>query len=224
MSPRCLTSSRKPPCPTKPAEAGLANLTRLVREHFAARDTMDFFMSIEKNLGLLGMLAMIDVYLERFRQESNSILIGDTNELIGTVLDSGSDFIYERVGSTIAHFMIDEFQDTSTKQYENFRGLLKESLANGNFNMLIGDAKQSIYRFRNADPTVFRERVGEDFVRDIYQPPVEPGKPKSNNFRSSPNIIEFNNQLFSHVGELYASMPAVDVFGELQGFARRWGH
>ncbi len=192
-----------------PDEAGLANLTRLVREHFAARDTMDFFMSIEKNLGLLGMLAMIDVYLERFRQESNSILIGDTNELIGTVLDSGSDFIYERVGSTIAHFMIDEFQDTSTKQYENFRGLLKESLANGNFNMLIGDAKQSIYRFRNADPTVFRERVGEDFVRDIYQPPVEPGKPKSNNFRSSPNIIEFNNQLFSYVGDCYASMPAV---------------
>ena len=192
-----------------PDEAGIAHLTRLVREHFRMRDTKDFFESIEKNLGLLGLLAMIDVFLERYRQESNSILIGDTNELIGTVLESGSDFIYERVGSTIAHFMIDEFQDTSTKQYENFRGLLKESLANGNFNMLIGDAKQSIYRFRNADPTVFRERVGVDFKRDIYQPPVEEGKPKSTNFRSSPNIIRFNNSLFSYVCESYSGMSAV---------------
>ena len=192
-----------------PDEAGIAALTRLVREHFRMRDIKEFFENIEKNLGLLGLLAMIDVFLERYRQETNSILIGDTNELIGTVLDSGSDFIYERVGSTIAHFMIDEFQDTSTKQYENFRGLLKESLANGNFNMLIGDAKQSIYRFRNADPTVFRERVGVDFGRDIYLPPVEEGKPKSINFRSSPNIIQFNNSLFSYVGDCYAGLSAV---------------
>ena len=192
-----------------PDEAGIGTLTRLVREHFRIRETKDFFGNIEKNLGLLGLLAMIDVFLERYRQETNSILIGDTNELIGTVLDSGSDFIYERVGSTIAHFMIDEFQDTSTKQYENFRGLLKESLANGNFNMLIGDAKQSIYRFRNADPTVFRERVGVDFERDIFLPPVEEGKPKSTNFRSSPNIIQFNNQLFSYVCDCYSGLSAV---------------
>ena len=193
----------------RPDEETISRLVQLVREHFNARNGLDFFKEVEKNLGLLGMMAMIDLYLERYRQETNSILIGDTNELIGTVLESGSDFVYERVGTTISHFMIDEFQDTSTKQYENFRGLLDESLSNGNFNMLIGDAKQSIYRFRNADPTVFRERVGEDFAAEIYQPPVEPGKPQSTNFRSSPAIIRFNNELFSFARDCYADLPAV---------------
>lgn len=164
---------------------------------------------IQDKLGLLGLLGMIDVFLERYRHETNSILIGDTNELIGTVLDSGSPFVYERVGSLISHFMIDEFQDTSTKQYENFRGLLQESLANGNFNMLIGDAKQSIYRFRNADPSVFREKVNSDFVDDIKERKVEPGAPSSDNHRSSRKIIEFNNSLFAYVNDQYADCPAV---------------
>ena len=184
-------------------------ITALVGSHFTDKASATFFKTVENNLGLLGMLAMIDVYLERYRHETNSILIGDTNELIGTVLESGSDFVYERVGTTISHFMIDEFQDMSTKQYENFRGLLRESLANGNFNMLIGDAKQSIYRFRNADPSVFRERVEEDFKNDIHQPPVEPGKPQSVNYRSSLNIIEFNNMLFEFASTRYPTIPAV---------------
>ena len=187
----------------------IARITRLVARIFDLQPLMTFFKSVESSLGLLGMLAMIDVFLERFRHETNSILIGDTNDLIGVVLESGSDFVYERVGTTISHFMIDEFQDTSTKQYENFSGLLRESLANNNFNMLIGDAKQSIYRFRNADPAVFRDKVGEDFADDINQPKVKPGEPQSINFRSSPNIIEFNNLLFEYVSTCYPQVPAV---------------
>ncbi len=187
----------------------VARITRLVARHFDLQPLGAFFKAVENSLGLLGLLAMIDVYLERYRHETNSILIGDTNDLIGLVLQSGSEFVYERVGTTISHFMIDEFQDTSTKQYENFSGLLRESLAGGNFNMLIGDAKQSIYRFRNADPAVFRDRVEEDFADDIDQPKVEPGKPQSTNFRSSPNIIEFNNLFYEHVSTCYPQMPAV---------------
>lgn len=187
----------------------IARITRLVARNFDLQPLMTFFKSVESSLGLLGMLAMIDVFLERFRHETNSILIGDTNDLIGVVLESGSDFVYERVGTTISHFMIDEFQDTSTKQYENFSGLLRESLANNNFNMLIGDAKQSIYRFRNADPAVFRDKVGEDFADDINEPKVKPGEPQSINFRSSPNIIGFNNLLFEYVSTCYPQVPAV---------------
>ena len=189
--------------------ARVTRITQLVTRHFELKNLVAFFKSVEGKLGLLGMLAMIDVFLEQYRHETNSILIGDTNDLIGTVLQSGSDFVYERVGTTISHFMIDEFQDTSTKQYENFRGLLRESLANGNFNMLIGDSKQSIYRFRNADPAVFRDKVGQDFANDIYQPHVEPGKPQSVNFRSSPNIIEFNNLFYEFVSTCYPLVPAV---------------
>ena len=195
----------------KPDSATVELLQSLVKEHFKTCHVASFFKHIEDNLGLLGLLAMIDLFLEEYRHENNSILIGDTNELIGTVLDSGSDFVFERVGTTIAHFMIDEFQDTSAKQYENFKGLLHESLASGNFNMLIGDAKQSIYRFRNADPTVFRERVAIDFKDDIQVGDMGGGAatdgplPSSVNYRSSRGIIEFNNHLFEYVRDVYCA-------------------
>ena len=195
----------------------ISRLLSLVTGYFKCRLWADFLGHINNNLGLLGMLAMIDLFLEDYRHETNSILIGDTNELIGTVLDSGSEFVYERIGTTIAHFMIDEFQDTSTKQYENFRGLLRESLANGNFNMLIGDAKQSIYRFRNADPTVFREKVDTDFNEEIYRPQVKPGEPTSVNYRSSRNIITFNNRLFQGVINEYRDNDTVrGTYGDVE--------
>ena len=198
-----------------PDDATITAIHQLVSSHFNDRYLADFFQHIEDNLGLLGMLAMIDLFLEDYRHETNSILIGDTNELIGTVLESGSDFVYERVGTTIAHFMIDEFQDTSTKQYENFRGLLQESLASGNFNMLIGDAKQSIYRFRNADLTVFRERVGQDFADEITdgrkhdESMPDDNRPTSTNYRSSRTIIDFNNRLFEFLLDQYRDRPPV---------------
>ena len=201
----------------EPDGGTIARLLALMQDHKRQRMLMDFFQHIEDNLGLLGMLAMIDLFLEEYRHESNSILIGDTNELIATVLKSGSDFVYERVGTMISHFMIDEFQDTSTKQYENFRGLLCESLAGGNFNMLIGDAKQSIYRFRNADPTVFREKVDQDFNEEIFCPPVKPGEPTSVNYRSSRNIIQFNNRLFEGVINEYRDNATVrDTYADVE--------
>lgn len=206
-----------------PDDATVTAIHELVNQHYAARHLADFYQHIEDNLGLLGMLAMIDLFLEDYRHETNSILIGDTNELIGTVLDSGSDFVYERVGTTIAHFMIDEFQDTSTKQYENFSGLLHESLSGGNFNMLIGDAKQSIYRFRNADLTVFRERVGQDFAADITDGrshdadhPDDSG-PTSTNYRSSRHIINFNNRLFEFLRDVFQDRPSVvGTYGDIE--------
>ncbi len=196
----------------QPSDDVIARLLKLVNDHFMLKNVTAFFQHIEDNLGLLGMLAQIDLFLEKYRHETNSILIGDTNELIGTVLESGTDFVYERMGTLISHFMIDEFQDTSTKQYENFRGLLQESLAGGYFNMLIGDAKQSIYRFRNADLTVFRERVGEDFKDDITdgrQHASGDGGPSSTNYRSSRNIIEFNNALFEFLKDRFQDRPPV---------------
>ena len=196
----------------QPSSDVIDRLKQLVNDHFVQKNVTAFFQHIEDNLGLLGMLAMIDLFLEEYRHETNSILIGDTNELIGTVLKSGTDFVYERIGTMIAHFMIDEFQDTSAKQYENFFNLLKESLANGNFNMLIGDAKQSIYRFRNADLTVFRKRVGDDFpenITDGKDDHEDADGPSSTNYRSSRHIIEFNNALFEFLKEKFQDRPPV---------------
>ena len=205
----------------QPSSDVIFHLMKIVNAHFVQKSVTAFYSHIEDNLGLLGMLAMIDLFLEKYRHETNSILIGDTNELIGTVLESGTDFVYERMGTMISHFMIDEFQDTSTKQYENFRGLLQESLANGHFNMLIGDAKQSIYRFRNADLTVFRERVEEDFSDSVTdgRPAHEAGGngPSSVNYRSSRNIIEFNNALFEFLkGKFQDRPPVVGTYADIE--------
>lgn len=205
----------------KPDAATIALLQDIVNRQLKLGEMLSFFKHIRDNLGLLGLLAMIDVFLEEYRHESNSILIGDTNELIGAVIESGSEFVYERVGTAISHFMIDEFQDTSAKQYANFKSLLEESLANNHFNMLIGDAKQSIYRFRNADPSVFREKVGTDFAANIYdgRTPVSssPNKPSSINYRSSENIILFNNSLFQFMRMLFQDRSTVvDTYEDVE--------
>jgi ATP-dependent exoDNAse (exonuclease V) beta subunit len=156
-----------------------------------------FLTQLGRQLGLVGLLGAIDEQLELFRRSTNSILLADTNELIASVIDSGVQFVYERMGTRIKHYLIDEFQDTSQRQYENFKPLLEDSLDENegdNFNMLIGDIKQAIYRFRNADPSLFRERVQRDMSR--YHPHVEP---LDTNYRSLKEIVEFNNALFNEI-------------------------
>lgn len=154
-------------------------------------------------IGQLGLIERIDHYLELYRRQNNSLLIGDTGELISRILKAGVPYVYERFGELYDHFMIDEFQDTSAQQYENFKDLLHDALSRGNEQLLIGDSKQSIYRFRNAEPKIFREQVEKDFAQ---QKDVET---LDTNYRSLSSIIHFNNRLFTQLmadGGI-ASMP-----------------
>ena len=148
--------------------------------------------AVVANMWKLGLMAQIDGQLEVFRKENNSILISDTNDLIAKVLKSGVPFLFERVGTWINHFMIDEFQDTSRKQYDNFRPLLENSLSNGYRNLIIGDEKQSIYRFRNSDPSLLQTELQQDFG-----PNYDDSTPLDTNYRSCRNVIEFNNKFFA---------------------------
>jgi len=171
----------------------ISSLVNNMRQAYDMWDIYNFCHSTEDDLGLLGMLGVIDQYLQRYRQDSGAILISDTTALIATVLASGVPFVYERIGTCIKHYMIDEFQDTSTQQYNNFKALIQDSLDNGNFNMLIGDTKQCIYKFRGADIDVFRTKVNEDFKQHINEQRL------TINYRSDYNIIQFNNQLFDFI-------------------------
>lgn len=150
---------------------------------------MSFFDSVLDNIWNLGLLGKINEKLELFRRETNSVLIADTNELIGKVLDSGAMFIYEHAGTTLRNYMIDEFQDTSRKQYSNFKPLLQESIDNGYNNLIIGDEKQSIYRFRNSDPSLLREELEQDYDVDVTS--------LDTNYRSLSAIVDFNNSFFT---------------------------
>lgn len=164
---------------------------RLVQETISQYDMYLVYDSFLKNIWNLGLLGKINEKLEQYRKDSNIILIADTNDLIGKALLSGAYFIYEHVGIQFNNYMIDEFQDTSKKQYSNFLPLLRETISSGKDNLIIGDEKQSIYRFRNSDPSLLRDEIEKDFAGRVDVSPLY------TNYRSYKAIVEFNNELFT---------------------------
>ncbi len=123
-------------------------------------------------------------------REKNVMILDESNVILKDII-AGSDapFVYEKMGVRYENFLLDEFQDTSNIQWENFRPLLRESEANEHNSLIVGDVKQSIYRWRDSDWTLLARRVKEDFPRsseDTLQ----------NNWRSLKTIVNFNNAFF----------------------------
>ncbi len=140
----------------------------------------------------------IDEKVKEIQKEDNLILLKDTSRLINKMLKdkSGVYFLYEKLGTKILHHMIDEFQDTSRLQYENFKPLLEESLSKDMTSLIVGDVKQSIYRFRNSDSSLLREQVNKDFYSEVELINLD------HNWRSEAEIINFNNHLYSVLPKL----------------------
>ncbi|MDR3309617.1 MAG: UvrD-helicase domain-containing protein, partial [Tannerella sp.] len=149
---------------------------------------------IARNFYALGILADLSEHISGWRSENNKMHISDTTELLNKII-GGSDipFIYEKTGTRIDHYMIDEFQDTSAMQWANFRPLIKDSLDSGRSNLIVGDVKQSIYRFRNSDWSLLDRKVKEDFAGLTVE------KQLAENWRSCRNIVNFNNMIFDSV-------------------------
>ncbi len=147
--------------------------------------------AVLENLFRLGILQDLQQSIEELSKQDNSMLISDSSSLISRII-AGCDtpFIYERIGGTIKHHMIDEFQDTSRKQYENLKPLLDEGAAHGWFNLIVGDVKQSIYRFRNADRSILSDQLPRDFRSNFLLRNLQ------ENWRSLPEIVRFNNTLY----------------------------
>ena len=160
--------------------------------------------------GLYGILIDIDDVLQELKREGKLMLISDAPSLIQALIKDNNDapFLYEKIGTRIEHHMIDEFQDTSRMQYENFVPLLRNAESQGKDCLIVGDAKQSIYRFRNSDSTLLTTQISDDFVEFI-----EPTN-LSDNWRSVPEIVDFNNALYpllcaqirSHFDELWSKV------------------
>ena len=144
-----------------------------------------------RHLSQLRLLGSIEQKVRQLNDESNRFLLSDTQQLLHALIsDSDSPFIFEKIGSQLEHVMIDEFQDTSTVQWQNFKLLLQECMSHESTeNLIVGDVKQSIYRWRSGDwrllNAIDREFLHADEMVDI--------KPLETNYRSSRNIIEFNN-------------------------------
>ncbi|MFA5713191.1 MAG: UvrD-helicase domain-containing protein [Bacteroidales bacterium] len=154
------------------------------------------------NLHQTRVLGYIEKFLKSYLKERNLVLIPDSTLLLNKIIgDSDAPFLYEKVGSRYDHFLLDEFQDTSPMQWQNFKPLILEGLSRGKSSLVVGDVKQSIYRWRNSDWTLLsngiyndipKERIAESQLRE--------------NWRSSETIIEFNNRFFPYLGKSFASL------------------
>ncbi len=153
---------------------------------------------IISQLYTLGILVDLRKSVKEICREKGVILISDSGHLLKTVIaDSETPFVYEKTGSVYSHFMIDEFQDTSGLQWNNFRPLIGNSLSENNLGMVVGDVKQAIYRWRSGDWRLLAGKLGESFPAFGLQNEV-----LNSNWRSYGKVIRFNNTLFRIIPEL----------------------
>ena len=175
-------------------------------------DNSTVYASYKKILDLtyqLGLLGDINASMQDFTNENNTILLSGTNDIVKRIIDGcETPFIYERIGMYLHNFLLDEFQDTSRMQWENLLPLVRNGLANGHDSLIIGDVKQSIYRFRNSDPQLLHSQLKVDFSNDS----IKYNEGRSINWRSARNIVHWNNAFFQflstalNMDEFYADV------------------
>jgi ATP-dependent exoDNAse (exonuclease V) beta subunit len=181
-----------------------------------------------KNFYNMALLQYLARSLHTVKKEEQLIRISEFNTLISNLVrNEEAPFIYERLGSRFHNFLLDEFQDTSRLQWLNMVPLVHESISNLNKNLIVGDPKQSIYRFKNgvaeqfvALPKIYNpENDALITERSIYFDEMGQVRSLEDNWRSSPLIVQFNNALFPHIKD---KLPAIskDFYNSIHQNAR----
>lgn len=195
---------------------GLNNCVKEVVEFFENNTFYNTAAAILQNFYTLGILNDVRNRLRAYQRENNTLFLSDTTELLNKIIDdSESPFIYEKTGSRITNYMIDEFQDTSQMQWRNFRPLVKESLDGGNFNLIVGDVKQSIYRWRNSDWGLLENQIPIDFANNSIR-----DEALETNWRSDAQVVRFNNAFFAAAAEILQT-DFNQSTNETEDFSRR---
>jgi ATP-dependent helicase/nuclease subunit A len=175
------------------AKGVLGDLLRKMLEYYEREKKR--FITIDKVLGQFYQYALVSDIVEKlstYKTENNIMLLADASQFLnGIINNSDTPFIYEKAGSFYNHFLIDEFQDTSTLQWNNFKPLLFDSLDQNQMNMVVGDVKQSIYRWRGSDSSLLQQKVTEQVGIDRTNT-----RNLTSNFRSAGHVLAFNNLFF----------------------------
>lgn len=150
-----------------------------------------------RNYRGFALLRDLQSMIEKVCREDNAMLLSETKHAIaGLIAETETPFIYEKVGNYFDKFMIDEFQDTSAKEWNNFLPLLRNAMSQSTDTsvLIVGDVKQSIYRWRGGDWRILGKNIERDLPK-CYSDPLK------NNWRSLPNIVEFNNSLYEAIAK-----------------------
>lgn len=166
-------------------------LSELVKLYDASVILMNNAALIKENYRSFGLLADLQARVEAVSKEENIVHISEINDMLGKLV-SGNDtpFVFEKAGNYFSHFMIDEFQDTSAMQWNNFLPLLRNatSQSGGSPVLLVGDVKQSIYRWRGGDWSILAHKAGGAFNAVTYST-------LQNNYRSRHDLVKFINAI-----------------------------
>lgn len=185
------------------------------------------YQAVQANLYFLRLLKEMSDLLSQWRKENSAQLISDAQILLNQLgLDVNDDptFIWEKIGNRYRYFLFDEFQDTSRIQWKNYRPLLLNALgsAAGNVaeHLIVGDVKQSIYRWRNGDWRILLQQAEEQITRAFHLDEQSKDRLISNetldtNYRSLPNIIAFNNHIYTELPTKIQEVLNEKVTGEL---------
>lgn len=174
-------------------------------ENYRQNNLENYFTAkaILLNINELRLLNKIEKTIKDMNEAENRFFLSDTQQVLKKVMkDSDAPFVFEKIGGRIKNIMIDEFQDTSTIQWDNFKKLLIECMSNiDSQNMLVGDVKQSIYRWRNGD---WRLLNNIDNDKDLTSKGLETFQ-LGTNYRSERRIVNFNNKFFALAAPFEAS-------------------
>lgn len=186
----------------------LALIPEVKRNKFKKNMTTDLF-------GLV-LINELKALFDQIKSDENVQTLSDFNQILTQkFLEEQTPFIYEKLGNKYQHILIDEFQDTSSLQWINLQPLVENSLADGKESLIVGDAKQSIYRFRGSEPDQF---IALPKVLGSAQQLFEQSYEKNvlnTNFRSARNVIKFNNRFFRELSDAMLQEHQLEVYDDL---------
>ncbi len=176
---------------------------------------------IYKNIYAIGLVNELAKLTNEYKTDENILFLSEFNQRISNVVSNEpTPFIFERLGDKYQHFLLDEFQDTSAMQWQNMLPLVDNSLGSAKLNLIVGDGKQSIYRWRNANveqfvnlpniktdnkTSIIAQRE-ESLIRN-YSPQI-----LNTNFRSDSVIVNFNNTIFEHLSQNYLNTDFQKIY------------
>ncbi len=193
----------------------LLDIYASLQEQLEEAPTIKFLEALSTSLFTLGLINELRVCFEQVKEDENVQLLSDFYQTISTnIILERAPFIHERIGNRFKHLLIDEFQDTSILQWQTFLPLIENGLGENHTSMVVGDVKQSIYRFRGGEPELFQSlKEDEEVLPGFLRQQINQQK-LNENYRSSATIVDFNNRLFKLLTEAILTDNAAEIYSD----------